>query len=268
MIFKLISTLLILSMLTAGCVELNQQASQTSYDLKYDLDEGDEFYYEINTSINQYEKKIELANMSVEDVGTNNVVLKISMNSITDENSKEDSYQLSMTNYGDIIEVSSDKLIIHEIEPKFMLTLPYTEKEIMKGEEWVSTFNKNDSHQSNQNSIKYNVIGNTVYNCMGDKIISSDAGDFKCVGFESHTDYILNIKSMYQNKTVYTQKITGNIQGESWVSLKDGSLVESTHDLNKNVKTNYLEINEELGIEKFHQETPISSTITIERLGI
>ncbi|MBP2029610.1 hypothetical protein J2755_000530 [Methanohalophilus levihalophilus] len=268
--FQFFLILLVLSISTVGCVENIQQDTQEKYNLEYDFHKGDVFSYQIDTVIhNQYKSDSKLADMVVNSAEINDIILDISNSVIVnDDESNENYYHLNINNYGDILEHNSSDLIIPEIEPKFMLILPFPKKEIVNGDVWESTLNENNSHFAERKNIEYQLFANTTFRCLGNEIISVNAGDFNCVGIERRTNYVLSINSIHQNRTVYTQKITGTIIGASWFDLEKGFLVESEHDFNKNIKTNYLEINEELGFESLYQETPINSTIAIELLNV
>lgn len=265
---KLFLALIVLVIFTAGCIDNSQSNAQEKYNLQYGLKMGDTYNYDVLATIEKPNIEVsEATSIYVTGVGNNYTNLKIFINSKINDVLSEETYYLNMTSKGTIVNVSSDNLIIPEIQPELVSILEYPEKEITQGKIWHSYFNKNDSYFTNNNLVEYTIVGNTTYKYIGTDEISVSAGKFDCAVVVTDTNYILEMSSTSKNKTV-SLKTIGNTQGENWVDLNKGFLVKSEYYIDKNTITNYSDAYKEIGIENAYRETPMNSYVTSELLSI
>ena len=265
---KLFLIFITLFMLTAGCITNSQHATQEKYDLKYDFEKGEQYSYEVLATIEKPNTKVS-GTTEVHVVNTENdhINLKVLTETTANTKSKEENYYINMNTRGKVTKLSSNNLIVPEIQLELVSILQYPEKEFAKGDIWNSYFNKNDSFFIDDNLVEYTVFGNNTYECLGRDEISVNAGKFDCVAIGTTTNYILDVEFKSENKSIHLKTI-GTTLGENWIDLDRGILIKSEYNLDKNTITNYSEIYKEIGIENAYRENPLKSYITSELLNI
>ena len=264
---KILPILVILSVLGTGCIEDRQNNVQTNHDLRYNIDKGDRFAYDLISS-SEMPKNIRTLmhiKMVVSDSDSDLITTRVVSTTSTNGNKVESSYRLTMTGHGKLIKSESEDLIIPEIQPELPNTVVYPEKAVQKGETWTNITKREGTFTSKEGSINYTVVSTKNYTCLGLKSISCKAGNFQCVGINTDINFTLNMTTKTPNGTVYTI-IVGKASGENWVDLRGGFLVKSTYDVNKIIKMDLSEVYKKTGFGVFYRETPINYQTVSELL--
>ncbi|WP_407282717.1 hypothetical protein V7O61_03315 [Methanolobus sp. WCC1] len=265
---ELYIALIALALLSGGCIEKSYSNTQDAYDLQYDLNNGDVFFYNVLATIEKPSTEVsEETSIHVAEIKNDNINLKVSVDSTVGNALSKEDYSLNMTSRGTINDVNSNNLIIPEIQPELVSILEFPDKQITEGDVWYSYFNKNASQVVDGNLFEYSIIGNTTYKCIGFENILVTAGKFDCATIETNTTYILDISSVSNNKTV-SLKTVGNTFGEKWIDLNKGVLIKSEYYVDKNVQSNYSDVYKDIGIKNAYREIPMKSYIVTELLSV
>lgn len=219
--------------------------SQTGFDLEYELTQGQQFEYNC-TYISQGIEPlyIDISN-SVSSVDGNNITLNVTTVKMVDGNVSETSFVTVIDRYGNVLQLDQEDELIPEIQPEFPNLLSYPERTISEGDTWSTSFKKTLGDEQ--------LEGTRKYVCIGQDIVSTDAGDFECIGIYSETNFISISNRTMENFTIgYTT--VGNISGEEWVDIDKGFLIRSEYHDDRKITIDLSEVYQKLNIEYAYQE--------------
>ena len=240
-----------------------------SYDLKYNFNEGEQFAYSVVSSTKVPMKVITSMHveMDILDIDKNDINIQTILTATTYGNTTESSYNATMNDYGKLIELNSEDLILPEMQPEIPNTIVYPEYQIRNGDTWTISV-KNEGNFTTSNTLTdYELSGTKNHTIIGFKTITAKAGNFDCIGIESDLNFTLSTVTKTLNGTVYTT-ITRKVLGEDWVDLKGGFLVKSEYNVDKVTTADLSEMYNEIGLENVYRETPVNSHIISELINI
>ncbi len=263
MIIKIKTILLffIISLAGIGCIE-NIQANSN---MRYNLDSGDRFVYDIvystETPTNTILQRIE---MLVSDFDGKNITTKVTSTITMDGNATKSLYNTILDTKGNLIKLDAKDNIIPEIQPELPNLIIYPENKIKKGDSWTIPIRKVGFFKDSEALNEYVVEGTRNYKWLDSKRVSVESGEFECAIIKSDANFTVNMKIETENGTIYIST-TGSYSGEDWVDIKDGFLIKSTYDIDQVRITDLSEVYKKKGLfENFYRETPIRSHFSSE----
>lgn len=256
-----IMLIIILILFGTGCIG-NEQIhnsinEQSDFNLQYNFASGDKFSYNIEQVTENPTNKIPIHyEMLISKVNNEQIFTNLTLKKTTSGNTTTSFYTMIMNCQGSLIEMYPNTKIIPEIQPEFPNYIEFPKESISKGNSWTNIFNKTINESSS--NMSYQTVGIKNSSCLGLKTISTNAGEFDCIGIKSDVNFTSSTKTKIDGKDVYV--ITrGKLSGIDWVDKDYGFLVESEYNKSVIVTTDLIQTYEELGFENFTRESKINS---------
>ncbi|WP_048152658.1 hypothetical protein [Methanolacinia paynteri] len=256
-----------LFILSIGLISIQSTDSPISYQdsfLKYDIQDNQEYDYEINISSKEQSLNV-LKNleMSVDKAENEDIYEKYVLTTASSAE-VENSYIIQRTDQGKIIDINSKTPIIPEVQPEFPNLLEFPEKTVEPGMEWTTVFDKSGDSITKNGTIKYEATGTSDFEIIGKKVIITESGNFDCVGIKQTVNYSIKESIVSKNETLNSEKY-GYYTGENWINLENGILIRSSFNHHRVISADLSESYQGFfGFEKIYREVPIDFQIVTE----